>query len=77
MEEINIGVARRMGELKPLQPRKQDRQGDLQFEPGKRRADAEMDARSKGKLRPWRSMRVEERGVWPCLLYTSPSPRDS
>src|ERR1700680_3868297 len=58
-----VAIARRRSETQPGEALEQDRQGDLHFEAGERRADAEMDARPEGDVGQERPRRVEATGV--------------
>ena len=62
---VDIGVVRGSGQAQVGQALEQDRQGDLQFQPGQGGTDAEMQASAKADMGFWRAMRVETVGTVP------------
>src|SRR5688572_300509 len=65
MEMPGVFIARRAGEAELRQAPEEDRQRHLQFEAGKRSADAEMDACAEGDVRERRPRRIESMRMRP------------
>jgi len=74
---IGIRIARRFHQPQSRQAREQDRQGDLQFQPRERRADAKMRPCAKSQLGFGRACGVEPRGGVPHLRVAVGGPQEA